>query len=245
MKDIFYNFVSKIIKLIVTFLIALFTVVIASDNSNKLYEFLNKHDYTDPLVQKAILSAAIAGAIGILQELIDLLYKLLLWIIKKYFKRLTVSIKFKKNKRNRDVIRFKPVNGAYVAEQVDIEINIVPAGKIAMMILKLLGLRIEVFFNPHIIDVTLENDPEWLNEKADTKVNQEQAVCISVLKDYRLGGSTIKPFLMTESIIILPKRVKKDTAHIDFKLTSFMGSKLSSALCESDMKDLDIECERG
>ncbi|WP_242476435.1 hypothetical protein [Bacillus cereus] len=55
----------------------------------------------------------------------------------------------------------------------------------------------------------------------------------------------MKPFIMTESIVILPKRVKRDTAYIDFKLTSVVGSKVSSALCESNMKELNIECEGG
>ncbi|MBJ7988035.1 hypothetical protein JDS94_29185, partial [Bacillus cereus] len=68
---------------------------------------------------------------------------------------------------------------------------------------------------------------------------------ISVLKNYRLGGLSMKPFIMTESIVILPKRVKRDTAYIDFKLTSVVGSKVSSALCESNMKELNIECEGG
>lgn len=245
MKKHLHNFIKSTIKLIVTFVITFLTAIIASDNTNIVYDFLNKHGYSDPTVQKAILSGIIVAAIGLLQLLIELIYNGLLWIIKKYFKRLIVNIKFKANNRNKELVKFKPVGGEYEEERVDIELEIVPAGKISMFILKLLGLQIEIFFNPHIIDVTLENDQEWLDESASTRVDEKQAVCIGVLKSYRLGGFSMRPFTMTESIVILPKRVKRDTAYIDFKLTSLIGSKLSRALCDSNMKELSIECEGG
>lgn len=114
-----------------------------------------------------------------------------------------------------------------------------------MSILKLFGLQIEIFFNPQIIDVTLVNDKEWLNEKAFTRINDQQVICIGVLENFRLGGLSMKPFIMTESIIILPKRVKRDTGYIDLKLTSVIGSRVSSSLCNYNMKELSIECEGG
>ncbi|MCD2334469.1 hypothetical protein [Bacillus cereus] len=245
MKKAFYEFIKSGIKIIVTFVITFVTAIISSNNSNILYDFLNRHGYSDPTTQKVILSAIIAAVVGVIQLLLGLLYKTLLWGIKRYFERLIVDINFKVNNRNKELIKFKPVGGEYVEEQVDIELKIAPAGKISMFILKLLGLQIEIFFNPQIIDVTLVNDQEWLNEKASTRVNEKQAICISILENYRLGGLSMKPFIMTESIVILPKRVKRDTAHIDFKLTSVVGSKISSALCDSNMKELNIECEGG
>lgn len=245
MKKALYDFIKSVIKIIAIFVVTFFTAIISSNNTNIVYDFLNRHGYSDPTIQRVILSGIIAVAVGVLQEVLGLLYKTLLWSIKRYFERLTVDIKFKINNRDKELIKFKPVGGEYEEEQVDIELEIVPAGKISMFILKLLGLQIEIFFNPHIIDVTLVNDQEWLNENASTRVDEKQAICISVLKNYRLGGLSMKPFIMTESIVILPKRVKRDTAHIDFKLTSVIGSKMSSALCDSNMKELNIECEGG
>ncbi|TCW43407.1 hypothetical protein EC917_14310 [Bacillus thuringiensis] len=245
MKKALYDFLKSARKLFATFVITFFTAIISSNNTNIVYDFLNRHGYSDPTIQKVILSGIIALAVGVLQLVFDLLYKILLWSVKRYFERLTVDIKFKIKNRNKEVIKFKAVGGEYEEEQVDIELEIVPAGKISMFILKLLGLQIEIFFNPQIIDVALVNDQEWLNENAGTRVNEQQAICISVLKNYRLGGLSMKPFIMTESIVILPKRVKRDTAYIDFKLTSVVGSKISSALCDSNMKELNIECEGG
>ncbi|ETT82249.1 hypothetical protein MKZ08_06710 [Viridibacillus sp. FSL R5-0477] len=245
MKKALLDFVKSVRKIIATFVVTFFTAIIASNNTNILYDFLNRHGYSDSTIQKVILSGIIAVVVGVLQLILELLYKVLLWIIKKYFKRLKVDINFKINNRNKELIKFKPVGGEYVEEQVDIELEIVPAGKISMFILKILGLQIEIFFNPQIIDVTLVNDREWLNEKASTRVNEEQAICIGVLENYRLGGLSMKPFMMTESIVILPKRVKRDTAYIDFKLTSVIGSKISNALCDSNLKELNIECEGG
>lgn len=245
MKKALNEFIKSVIKFTVTFVITLFTAIISSNNTNIVYDFLNRHGYSDPTTQKVILSGIIAVIVGIIQSLLGLLYKTLLWSIKKYFERLTVNINFKIKNRNKELIKFRPVGGEYQEEQVDIELEIVPAGKFSMFILKLLGLQIEIFFNPQIIDVTLVNDKEWLNENASTRVNEKQAICISVLENYRLGGLSMKSFIMTESIVILPKRVKRDTAHIDFKFTSVVGSKISSALCDSNMKELNIECEGG
>lgn len=245
MKKIFLGFLKGFSKLIVTGLIAFVIAIIASDNSNIFYKTLNEYNITDPVAQKGILSAAIAFVIGSVDLLLKLLFKCSLWIIGKYFKRLKVSIHFKENSRSKKTIKFKPNNGVYKEERIDIEVEVVPAGKISLFILKMLGLQIQVFFNPHILDVTLENDQEWLGEQPVTTIDDKQAVCISVLKNYSIKGSKLKPFKTTESIVIVPKRVKRDTAHIDFRLSSFFGSKLSNALCDSDMKDLDIECERG
>ena len=245
MKKALNEFIKSIIKFTVTFVITLFTAMISSNNTNIVYDFLNQHGYSDPTTQKVILSGIIAVVVGIIQSLLGLLYKTLLWSIKKYFERLTVNINFKIKNRNKELIKFKPVGREYQEEQVDIELEIVPAGKLSMFILKLLGLQIEIFFNPQIIDVTLVNDKEWLNENASTRVNEKQTICISLLENYRLGGLSMKSFIMTESIVILPKRVKRDTAHIDFKLTSVVGSKISSALCDSNIKELNIECEGG
>lgn len=245
MKKTISDFINKTIKIIVTFVVTLFTAIISSNNKNIVYDFLNQHGYSDPTVQKVILSAIIAAAIAILQELLGLLYKALLWIIKSYFARLTVEINFRTNNRNTESIKFKPSGGEYEEKQIEIELKIIPAGKISILIFKLLKLQIEIFFNPQIIDVTLVNDQEWFNDSASTRINENQAICINVLDNYHLGGLSMKPYIMTESIVILPKRVKRDTAYIDFKVTSAMGNRISSALCDSNMKELNIECEGG
>lgn len=245
MKKTISDSINKIIKIIVTFLVTLFTAIISSNNTNIVYNFLNQHGYSDPTVQKVILSAIIAALIAFSQELLVLLYKALLWIIKSYFARLTVEVNFKINNRNTESIKFKPVGGEYEEKQIEIELKIIPAGKISIFIFKLLKLQIEIFFNPHIIDVTLLNDHEWLNEKAITTINEDQAICINILDNYRLGGLSMKPYIMTESIVILPKRVKRDTAYIDFKVTSAIGNRISSTLCDSSIKELNIECEGG
>lgn len=243
MKKKIYKYITSIWNLIIGFCITLFTAIIASDKTNFVYDFLNKHHYSDPGVQKAALSAIIVITVGILQLTINLISEWIFWVIKQYFKRLVVEVEFKQNKRIKELLKFRPSQGEYKEERVDIELKIVPAGKISMLILKLLGLQIEIFFNPHIIDITLENDKEWLGESASTKLDERQAICIEVLKNYRLGGSAMKPFDMSESIVILPKRVRKETAHIDVKLTSLIGSKVSRALCDFTMKELNIECE--
>ncbi|AIM17180.1 hypothetical protein HW35_13780 [Bacillus sp. X1(2014)] len=245
MKKYFYNFLSACLKISVTFAITLSTAIIASNNKNFVYNFLSQMGYTDPTIQRVTLSALITAVVSLAQQLLILINKVFLWVVKRYFKRLTVDINFKVNNRNKESIVFKPKGGEYEPVQVEIELEITPAGRIYVTILKFLGLQIEIFFNPQIIDVALIDDKEWLNERARTRINDNEAICIGILEDFRLGGFSMKPFIMTESIIIIPKRVKKDTAYIDFKLNSVIGNSLSRALCKSNMKELHIEIEGG
>src|SRR5699024_4581944 len=245
MKKSINKFIISCIKIILTFGVTFITAIIASDNKNFVYDFLSQHGYSDPKIQMAVLSGLIVATIAIVQQILSLLNKMLLWIIKRYFKRLKVDINFKVNNRSKETINFKPIGGEYEEVQVDIELKITPAGKMSAYILKLFGLQIEIFFNPQIIDVTLLNDQEWLNEKAGTIINNNQEICIGVLENFRLGGLSMKPYIMTESIVILPKRIKRDTAYIDFKLTSVIGNRISRTLCDSNMKELYIECEGG
>lgn len=245
MKKNIYEFMKSSIKAILSFAVTFITAVVASDNKNIVFSLLSKYGYTDPTIQKVILSGLIVLFVAIVQQIFSLFNIMLLVIIKRYFKRLTVDINFKVNNRSKESINFKPKGGEYEEVQVDIELKIVPAGKISIAILKLLGLQIEVFFNPQIVDVNLVNDQEWLNERARTRIDNKQAICIGVLENFRLGGLSMKPYIMTESIVILPKRVRRDTAYIDFRLTSVFGNRISRALCDSNMKELNIECEGG
>lgn len=245
MKKSIYKFIKSCIKILIAFGVTFITAITASNNKNFVFNFLSQLGFSDPTIQKAVLSGLIVATVGIVQQVLSLLNTMLLWNIKKYFKRLSLDINFKVNNRSKQSITFKPIGGEYEEVQVDVELKITPAGKISLYILKICGLQLEIFFNPQIIDVTLENDREWLNQKTNTKINNKQALCVGVLENFRLGGMSMKPFILTESVIILPKRVNKETAYIDFKLTSVIGNRLCRALCNSNMKELNIECEGG
>ncbi|EGO8310956.1 hypothetical protein E3O82_000912 [Enterococcus faecalis] len=170
---------------------------------------------------------------------------LFLIIVKRYFKRLSIDIKFKTKNRYKGCVKFKIAGDVYSEEVIEVEINVSPAGKLSMLILKLLGLKLEMFFNPQIIDITLVNDNEWLDAEAGTTITESQTLSIDVLKNYRLDGKLSNAFRMTEDIIIIPKRVRRATTSINFKLKTVIGSKLGNALCESSMAELIIECEGG
>ena len=241
----FDEFISGFFKVLMTFVITFITAVVSTNNQNYIYTLLEKNGLSDVTLQKAILSGVIVAGIGILQLLLNLIGKVGLWILKIYFKRLTLNIKFKAKNCKNQTIKFKPKGGEYIGEEVDIELEVVPAGKISMLLLKLLGLQVKVFFNPQIIDIHLLNDKEWLNEKTDTRINKEQCICIKLLAEYRLDGSSTNKFIKTERILIIPKRVKSDTTSINFKLSSNFGMKISNALCASNMMELNIECKGG
>lgn len=245
MKKIIFKFLKKIIQIFWTFAITFVTAVVASDNQNKIYTFLDKYWNLDITVKRLVLSGLIVGVVGILQAIVWLTNNLFLIIVKRYFKRLSIDIKFKTKNRYKGCVKFKIAGDVYSEEVIEVEINVSPAGKLSMLILKLLGLKLEMFFNPQIIDITLVNDNEWLDAEAGTTITESQTLSIDVLKNYRLDGKLSNAFRMTEDIIIIPKRVRRATTSINFKLKTVIGSKLGNALCESSMAELIIECEGG
>lgn len=245
MKKHIGEFINGFLKISATFVITFITATVSTDNQNYIYTFLSKNGFSDVVMQKVVLSGVIVTIVGFFQILCKLIFNLILWGLRKYFKRLTVNINFKVDNHEKEIIEFKPIDGEYSGEQVDIEIEVVPAGKVSMLILKVLGLQLEIFFNPQIIDVFLLNDKEWLNEKATTHVNNENGISIKLLANYRLGGTFEKKFVTTENIVILPKRVRRGTSYLDFKLKSNFGVKISNALCESQINELNIECIGG
>ncbi|EED2262790.1 hypothetical protein LHM76_001430 [Listeria monocytogenes] len=245
MKKIIFNFLKKLIQILLTFTITFVTAVVASDNQNNIYTFLDRHWSLDANVKRLILSGLIVGVVGILQSIVWLTNSLFLIVVRRYFKRLTIDIKFKIRNQYKDFVKFKTTGNAYLEEGVEVEINVCPAGKLSMLILKLLGLKLEMFFNPEIVDITLVNDNEWLDEEAVTTIIEKQTLYIDVLKNYRLDGKLANAFKMTEDVIIVPKRVKRATTSVNFQLKTVIGSKLGNVLCESSMADLNIECEGG
>ncbi len=243
MKNNLLKFLEKIWKLILVFITTFSTVILASNKQNFVYTFLSNHGYTDTVTQKAILSALIALVVGIIQAFLWLFGKLFLWIISNYFKRLLIDICFKVDGRNKKSITFQPEVDNYVEKKVEVVLRITPAGKLSMFLLKIFDIQVNLFFNPEILDINLENDSEWMGETANAKLDDNQALNLFLLKDYVLGGSKNKPFKRTETIFIIPKRVKSDTTYVDFKINAFLGSKISNIMCEVKLNDLDVTCE--
>lgn len=243
MKNNLLQFLEKIGKLLLIFVTTFVTVVLASSKQNIVYTFLDNHGYTDGVTQKAILSAIIALVLGIIQALLWLIGRIILWVISNYFKRLLIDICFKVDGRNKQSIAFEPEGDIYVEKKVDIELTISPAGKLSMFLLKLFNIQVNLFFNPKILDINLENDSEWMGETTDVKLDDNQTLNLFLLKDYTLGGSKNKPFERTETIFIIPKRVKSDTTYIDFKISAILGSRISNVMCEVKLNDLNVRCK--
>lgn len=247
MKDIIFNFGAKVGKLCVAFFVTLFTVILASDNRNIIYTFLENHGFKDEVMKKAVLSALIALLLGLIQATIWLLNKLFIWWLSKYFKKLLIELEFKVDGRVSKNAKFEPKNKQYTEKKVNVKLVITPAGKFSMYILKHLDIGIDIFFNPQILDITLENDLEWLGENSssvDVKLDGKQSLGVLLLKDYKLGGIKTEPFERTVPFFIMPRRLADATTSVNFKINSYWMNKISRKMCSVSWKnELNISCK--
>lgn len=247
MKDIIFNFVAKVGKLFVAFFITLFTVILASNNRNIIYTFLENHGFKDEVMKKAVLSALIVLLLGLIQVIIWLLNKLFIWWLSKYFKKLLIELEFRVDGRVSKMAKFEPKGKKYTEKKVNVKLMITPAGKFSMYILKHLDIGIDIFFNPQILDITLENDSAWLGENpssVDVKLDEKQSLGVLLLRDYKLGGIKTEPFERTVPFFIMPRRLAYATTSVNFKINSYWMNKISRKMCSVSWKnELNVSCK--
>lgn len=247
MKDIIFNFGAKVAKLCVAFFITLFTVILASDNRNIIYIFLENHGFKDEVMKKAVLSALIALFLGLIQAIIWLLNKLFIWWVSKYFKKLLIELEFRVDGRVSKIAKFEPKDKQYTEKKVNVKLVITPAGKFSMYILKHLDIGIDIFFNPQILDITLENDLEWLGENpssVDVKLDGKQSLGVNLLRNYKLGGMKTEPFERSVPFFIMPRRLVDASTSVNFKVNSYWMNKISRKMCSVSWKnELNVRCK--
>lgn len=244
MMNIIKLLFKRIFDLVYPLIATILTVIYASKKDNLVYEFIDTYLKVDITLKKIILAAVITCFVGLLRAIIDFIYFVVLKITSKYFKKVIIDVVFKENKRKKVNLKFTANNNNYEEKYVDIELNITPPGKILAFALRFLGLKLEIFFNPEIIDIFLKDDQIWANHsKVASGISPEQRLYINLLGGYRDDGNTVNPYLITECLIIMPKRVKKATSTIDFKFKSFIGNKIIKSVCILNIEQLLVECE--
>lgn len=247
MKDIIFKFGAEVRKLCVAFFVTLFTVILASDNRNIIYTFLENYGFKDEVVKKTVLSALIALFLGMIQAILWLIKKLFIWWLSKYFNKLLIELEFRVDGRVSKIAKFEPKDKQYTEKKVNVKMVITPAGKFSMYLLKHLDIGIDIFFNPQILDITLENDLEWMGQNPpslDVKLNGKQSLEICLLRDYKLGGIKTKSFERTVPFFIMPRRLADATTSVDFKINSDWMNKISGKMCSVRCNnELDVSCK--
>lgn len=239
MKKYLISFLKSAWKLLVTFVILFIVVFISSNPNNEIYKFLDKFSFSDDQ-KKNVLVGIVTLIIGLIELLIILVNKLFIWAVQKLLKKLKVDISFSGVGKSTKIVDkklffYQKSNGLFHENKLKVLLCIYPAGDWTMWILKKLKVRIEIFFNPQLFDVTLDNDQEWISEtdqlSSSISINEEQAICINILDDYRLDSHDRDSFEIEEIIYVTPKGNLKKTSKVDYILRGTFIDKPFNMFC--------------
>lgn len=233
---------KNFVKSLLSFSITVSVAIISFDNGNVTYTVLDSFGIKELALKKIILTALIAFFIASINAV-------LLSIKNKFFNRLEVGLEFQVDGKNIRDVEFIPRSDQYHEKKIDIRLIITPGSNISMFFLKRFDFKIDVFFNPTILDVTLESDPSFtsdLEENSSIRMNQEGILSFFPLKNFQLGGRKKDTFHKTGSFFIKPIRLTNDTTQIDFKLNN--GFLKDLIFCENfsaiSKDELNISCKR-
>ncbi|EON74267.1 hypothetical protein [Lysinibacillus sphaericus] len=231
------------VQLLKTFVITLIVAFTATSNQNLIYNILDKLGYENDVLKKTVLSAVITLLIGLLSILISYLWSAITSIIKKMDVTLITII----NGRKKETIKFTPSNYEYDSQDVEIEITLQPKGQLSNLLIKKLGVTLDVYFNPELIDVSYSD--RW-----DCEANQvfniyERKISVDLLGKIDIKGRTFsgKSHKLNERFKVKPIRVKSAETYLDYVIVSTkfgkLGKTLSGYLLSVKYEPLKVNCE--
>lgn len=213
---------NEIMPAIFNFIVSLSVAIIVTDNQNIIYDLLSYLGIKNDLLKKTILTL-----------LITLLMTIGKIVIKHYMEKFLIKLQpmefslnlFEKFKEEGNASRSNRINkliefdlNSRTSEYSDKEIKIIlsfqPKNRLYLHFLKYLGLTLEVYFQPDVLDVQLVG---WEDEESSFSISSRR-IGIEVFKQAIIKGKnfTNKPYKIQESITIKPIRVKEDETNLDF-----------------------------
>lgn len=234
---------NKVIQLIKTFLITLIVAFVATNNQNQIYNILDKLGYENDILKKTALSAVITLLIGLVSILISFLWSTITTIIKKMDATLITKI----NGRKKDVIKFTPTDHEYDSQDVEIEITLQPMGRLSSLLIKNIGVTLDVYFNPELLDVSYLD--RWDCEANQVFKISERKISIDLLGIIDIKGRTFrgKSHKLNERFKVKPIRVKNAETYLDYVIVSNkfgkLGKILSGYLLSVKYEPLKVNCE--
>lgn len=236
------NRTLTLLKLVKDFVLTIAVAFLATNQQNFIYHFLNGLNIKNIVFQKIVLSALVTFAIGLISVLLNWIGFKINLFVSKFLKKASIEPKFFSNNKSITKLMFKKSGLSFEERQIELELSITPAGKISLFILKALKVKIEIFFNPQVLDITLKNDSKWMSKKADVYIDESQKLCINFFDTFRLGGMQNQPFKREESILIVPKRNNSQTTYVDFKISADIGVTLCRSLTKIKPRELTVVC---
>lgn len=234
---------NKVIQIIQTFVITLFVAFVATNNENLIYNILKKLGYENDVVKKTVLSAVIALLIGLVSILISFFWSSITSIIKK----MDVALVTKINGKKKDSIKFTPIKHEYDSQDVEIEITLQPKGWLSSILIKKMGVTLDVYFNPELLDVSYSD--RWDCEANQVFKISDRKISVDLLGKIDIKGRTFmeKSHKLNERFIVKPIRVKNAETYLDYVIVSNklggFGKTLPGYLLSVKYESLKVNCE--
>ncbi|HDR3890152.1 TPA: hypothetical protein QCO65_004656 [Bacillus cereus] len=227
---------EKIIPVLKTFIITLSVAFIATDQQNFVYNILDTLGYGNDLLKKTVLSAVITLFIGIMSILISYLWAK----IKTNMKKMNVLLITKLDGTKKSNCKFMPNNYEYDEKDVEVEIVLNPGGRIPNLLIKKLGFKLDIYFNPELLDVSFFD--KWDSDEAGAFKLSERNISINLLGEIEIKGKTFqeRSHKLNEQFKVKPIRVKNAETALDYAITSDKFGKITRIISGNL---LSIECE--
>lgn len=234
---------NKAGQLLKTFVITLIVAFVATNNQNQIYNMIDKLGYENDVLKKTVLSAVITLLIGLFSILVSFFWSVITSLIKK----MDVTLNTKVNGKKKGIIKFIPSNCEYDSQDVEIEITLEPKGWLSSLLIKKLGVTLDIYFNPELIDVSYSD--KWDNEANQTFQICERKISIDLLGKIDITGREFgkKPHKLSERFKVKPIRVKNAETYLDYVIVSTkfgkLGKTLSGYLILINYETLRVNCE--
>ncbi|MGG4301412.1 hypothetical protein ABEW59_00975 [Bacillus wiedmannii] len=233
---------DKIMQSLKTFIITLIVAFIATDQQNFVYNILKTLGYENEILKKTALSAVITFIIAIVLILTSYVWSK----IKANIKRMNVSLVTKLDGTKRNNCRFIPNDCEYDEKDVEIEIVLNPGGWLSNLLIKKMGLKLNIYFNPEILDVSFFD--KWDSDTAGAFRLSERNISIDLLGEIEIKGKTFpeRSHRLNEQFKVKPIRVKNDVTALDYVITTekfgYITRIISGTLLSIECDPLKVTC---
>ncbi|MDT2635142.1 hypothetical protein P7D52_05335 [Enterococcus dongliensis] len=236
------NVKTELTSLGKTFIITTVVAFMITNSENFIFSVLDNVGLTNDVFKKTVLSAVVTLGIGVVR----LLLLLISTAVVKNLEVLKIKIVMTcDGKEIRNPIEFDPVTAEYEEQEINLKVSFEPRGKINIFIMKYIGIVVNIYFNPKILDIYFSNGWEGIDPSFEIS---DRSIKINLLSQLSISGKRFfgRKHVLSESFLIKPIRVHDSETYLDYDFSARkhgMISKLFTKKIELDYKTIDIICK--
>lgn len=227
------------------FIITITVAFIATNQKNFIYKIIDNLGYDNEILKKTLLSAVITLLISVVSSALTFLCTRL----KSFLSKIHISFITKVEGRTRTTMTFTPENDEYISKNVDIHLTLNPGGLITNFIIKKLGITIDIYFNPELLDIYFPD--KWDTNKHETFNIFERKISVELLGEMEIGGERFRKtsHTLNEKITVKPIRIKDENTALDFVITTKRFNSVIDLLIKQllvvEFQGLKVTCKGG